>query len=90
MKIKLAKLRYHKHLVIAKLEGGKCIIRVDKPRSSQWFLVLPVTEYDEDHTCILIEKCLFLKGYRNTEIKRKQDRLLKDYSDRITERVEKP
>jgi len=88
MKIKLAKLRYHKHLVIAKLQGGKCIIRVDKPRSSQWFLVLPVTGYDEDHTCILIDTIKKRAGWGLIGHKDHQDAILKQYADRIINKIE--
>ena len=81
MKKTLATFRYLNHPMIAKLEGGKSLMRVEYPRKTEWYLVLPCTEMDDDHTCVLISKTP--KAHTFFE----EARVLSTYASRILETV---
>ncbi len=77
MKKPLAHFRYMTRKTVAKLDGAKMIMRVDTPRTCQFWMVLPATG-DDDAVCVLISK---VKRYeRYYEIARIQS----IYADRIT------
>lgn len=62
---------------IAKLEGMKHIMRVETPRTKQWWLVIPARG-DDDAVCVLIGKCKSWEHAANIE-----KRILAEYADRI-------
>ena len=81
MKKLLATFLYLNHPMIAKLEGGKSIMRVEYPRKTEWYLILPCTEMDEDHMCVLISKTPKNSTYHE------ELRILSDYATRIIKKA---
>lgn len=76
MKKNLATFRYLKTEAIAKLDGLKSIIRVEYPRKTEWFIVLPAVG-ESDSVCVLISKV----GKAHTVFE--EPRVLAAYADRI-------
>jgi hypothetical protein len=76
MKKSLSHFRHMDRLTIAKLDGMKSIMRVEKPRQVSWWLVLPAIG-DSDSPCVLLDKAPWSTAARH------QKTLLSEYADRI-------
>lgn len=85
MKKQLSHFRHMPRHTIANLEGMKSIMRVDSPRKSEWWLVLPACG-DSDAVCVFLKKVsgtsmkLEMRGFWTES---EQSKLLAEYADRI-------
>ena len=82
MKQPLAKFRHSIRRTIAQLKDLKSIMRVETPRTVSFWLVLPACG-DEDCVCVLIEKIQERKGWLKSAAKSSENKIMRDYADRI-------
>jgi hypothetical protein len=87
MKKSLSYFRHTTRHNVAKLDGMKSIMRVETPRTTQWWLVLPAVG-GKDSQCIKLDsmerKAEFKGGrYEQTHISGRENMILRDYADRI-------
>lgn len=78
-------LQYFRHMTrqfVIELQGLKSIMRVVTPQTVSWWMVLPSVG-DSDSTCVLLKKVRTHKYYRNSTIHSEEEKLRREYSDRI-------
>jgi hypothetical protein len=82
MKKQLSHFRHMDRKTIATLDGMKSIMRVETPRTTQWWIVLPAVG-DSDATCVLIRKITQSKFCRKGPTLTVESQILESYADRV-------